>query len=178
MSSLDINYLFATQANGLGGLLCGLVVAFKQAVPEHNIQIPHLPAFRVKRLPSIIFVVHLVLFFTRLIHVSFYIETYGMVASWVFLRYYKVQDGIRGDRSETFSFASFFPDAMEPMLKPLSTVVYRAMVKIKALPPLPPRTLPLDGSDRQRLPSSTRRAPTCTMPSVVVHSRCVRWMSG
>nr|KAJ3422147.1 hypothetical protein HK105_000966 [Polyrhizophydium stewartii] len=137
-ATLDLSFLFGTQANGLGGLLCGLVVAFKQAVPEHTIVLLRL------QLPSIIFVIHLVLFLLGLIHVSFFIETFGMVASWIYIRFYKMQDGIRGDRSETFSFTSFFPDAMQPVLKPISTVVYRFMVKYRLLPPLPGRPLLAD----------------------------------
>lgn len=34
---------------------------------------------------------------------------YGLFISWIYLRFFCVQDGIRGDRSESFSFASFFP---------------------------------------------------------------------
>ncbi|KAJ1342926.1 hypothetical protein BSLG_002583 [Batrachochytrium salamandrivorans] len=138
---MDTKYLFGVQANGLGGLLCGFVVAFKQAVPEHNISLYHIISIRAKHLPSIIFLVHFFLYALGMIHVSFYIEIFGMIASWVYIRYYKVQDGIRGDRSETFSFASFFPDALHPVLKPLSTYTYRFMVKYRLLPPLPAKSI-------------------------------------
>ena len=38
---------------------------------------------------------------------------YGLFISWVYSRFFKIQDGIKGDRSETFSFASFFPEATQ-----------------------------------------------------------------
>jgi hypothetical protein len=38
---------------------------------------------------------------------------YGLFISWIYSRFFRVQDGIRGDRSETFSFASFFPEAAQ-----------------------------------------------------------------
>jgi hypothetical protein len=39
---------FGNQANGMGGLLCALVVGYKQAIPEHNISIFGLMSLRVK----------------------------------------------------------------------------------------------------------------------------------
>jgi hypothetical protein len=38
----------------------------------------------------------------------------GIFSSWIYLRFYKKADSLhRGDRSETFSFASFFPDSLQ-----------------------------------------------------------------
>ncbi|EGF83980.1 hypothetical protein BATDEDRAFT_21613 [Batrachochytrium dendrobatidis JAM81] len=155
-ASLDLQYLFGVQANGLGGLLCGFVVAFKQAVPEHSISVFKLVHIRVKHLPSMIFIAHFILYAIGFIHVALYIETFGMIASWIYIRFYKVQDGIRGDRSETFSFASFFPDAFHSVLKPISTITYRFMVKYHLLPPLPARPV-IGGMDNtpQRLPAGS-----------------------
>lgn len=53
------------------------------------------------------------------------------------MRFYKFHDGVRGDRSEAFSFASFFPDSLSLYLKPLSTSVYRLLVSLHLLPTLP-----------------------------------------
>lgn len=38
---------------------------------------------------------------------------YGLFISWIYARFFKTQDGVKGDRSETFSFASFFPEAVQ-----------------------------------------------------------------
>lgn len=38
----------------------------------------------------------------------------GIVVSWLYLRFYEKQDsGQRGDMSESFSFATFFPELMQ-----------------------------------------------------------------
>ena len=40
-----------------------------------------------------------------------------MIAGWVYLRFYQRQkDGSRGDMAESFSFASFFPEAVKPFV--------------------------------------------------------------
>jgi membrane associated rhomboid family serine protease len=97
---------FATQAAGLSGVLSGLLVAYKQAIPEHR-----LGPLRVKQLPFWYFVLLLALFLARVLHVAVYMAANGMAVAWVYLRFFCTRDG-RGDRSETFSFASFFPDWM------------------------------------------------------------------
>ena len=139
--TLEVKFMFGVQANGLGGLLCGLVVAFKQAVPEHSVEILDIARIRVKRIPSFIFLAHLVLFLCRMIYMSFFMETFGMVAAWIYIRFYKMQDGVKGDRSEAFSFTSFFPDFMEPLIKPVSRSVFNLMVRVKVIPGLQSKTL-------------------------------------
>jgi hypothetical protein len=110
--------------NGLGGFLCGLVVAYKQVIPEHVINVFKRPVIRVKYTPSLIILLHLILFLVGLINITFYMHTSGIVITWIYLRYFKFYNGVRGDRSETFSFASFFPDSFHKSLKPISTATY------------------------------------------------------
>jgi len=38
---------------------------------------------------------------------------YGLSFAWLYSRFIRVQDGIRGDRGENFSFASFFPEFVQ-----------------------------------------------------------------
>jgi hypothetical protein len=124
----------------MGGFLCGLVVAYKQVVPEHTINLFKRPFIRVKHLPSIILLVHLIFFLFGLIFTTFFIHVTGIFCASIYLRFYKAGDlGITGDRSETFSFASFFPDLFHPYIKPVSTFIYTHLVKFNMLPPLAPR---------------------------------------
>jgi membrane associated rhomboid family serine protease len=107
-------YIFDMKSNGMGGFLCGLVVAYKQVVPEHTINLFKRPFIRVKHLPSIILLVHLIFFLFGLIFTTFFIHVTGIFCASIYLRFYKAGDlGITGDRSETFSFASFFPDLFQ-----------------------------------------------------------------
>ena len=46
--TMNTDYLFNVTCNGLGGVLGGLVVAFKQVIPEHRVQVFNQPVARVK----------------------------------------------------------------------------------------------------------------------------------
>lgn len=162
-------YLF-TPIAGLGPFLSSLIVAYKRAIPEHNIKLFHVFTIRAKWLPSLNILLHFVLFVLGMISTLFYNVLVGSVVSWVYIRYYKYHDGVMGDRSETFSFASFFPDSWIGFLKPISTLVYTTLVRFKLLPPLPPRRRPqtIDSSieegskteEQNAVPPPLPRAPT------------------
>jgi hypothetical protein len=38
---------------------------------------------------------------------------FGVIFGWIYLRFFQVRDGAVGDRSEAFSFASFFPEPLQ-----------------------------------------------------------------
>ncbi|KAJ3040014.1 hypothetical protein HDV00_011569 [Rhizophlyctis rosea] len=145
---LNTSYLYL-QANGLGALLTAFLIAFKQIIPEHTLKIASgAVSVRVKHLPSTLLLLITILFIIRLIHVNFFIILSGAVTSWIYLRFYKQQDGnIRGDRSEAFSFVSFWPDFMHPILKPFSSALYAVCIRLKIVP-----KNPQDGA----LPTHTR----------------------
>ena len=103
---------------GLGSLIFGYLIAFKRAVPEHKVILFKSITIRVKvfyiankYLPSILFLVQFALYMVGIIRMTFYTTQFGALVSWIYMRYYKVHDGVYGDRSETFSFVSFFPDS-------------------------------------------------------------------
>ncbi|KAF9360869.1 hypothetical protein BGX26_007286 [Mortierella sp. AD094] len=128
--------LYETQAYGLTAVLSGFLVGFKQLVPEHLVTLWGIFSVRVKTLPML-FAVFMI--FESLItrsQVQLMMAIYGMFISWVYSRFFKSQDGIRGDRSETFSFASFFPEAAQPLVKPLSNIVFGVLVRLRICSPL------------------------------------------
>eukprot|EP01129_Flabellula_baltica_P014054 TRINITY_DN6657_c0_g1_i1.p1 TRINITY_DN6657_c0_g1~~TRINITY_DN6657_c0_g1_i1.p1 ORF type:complete len:291 (-),score=40.28 TRINITY_DN6657_c0_g1_i1:9-881(-) len=49
----------------------------------------------------------------------------GMLTSWIYLRWYQLNDGTRGDLSDEFSFASFFPEFLQPFAKSFSRVIQK-----------------------------------------------------
>ncbi|KAF9323295.1 hypothetical protein BG006_001592 [Podila minutissima] len=128
--------LYGTTAYGMTCVLAGFLVGFKQLVPEHLVTLWGVFSVRVKNLP-IIFASYLIIeaLVTRS-QVQLLMAVYGMLISWVYSRFFKVQDGIRGDRSETFSFASFFPEAVQPPVKTLSNIVFGILVRLKVCSPL------------------------------------------
>lgn len=69
----------------------------------------------------------------------------AFLVSWVYLRFYKLNTldtlpttssaalpstTLRGDASETFSFASFFPDKIQPPIAAASNVIFNLLVKL------------------------------------------------
>lgn len=133
--SFDMTYLYETPIYGLWGLFMAFLVVFKQVVPEHQIRLfQGVLTFRVKRLPLAAFI------FATLIHVLFrqftlfYLTLYGFVSSWIYLRFYRVQDGLKGDRSEAFAFIAFFPEPLQPYMKPVSRALYLLFMNLKIVP--------------------------------------------
>ena len=67
------------------------------------------------------------------------------MTAWIYLRFYKLNtldtlpttssaalptSTLRGDASETFSFASFFPDKIQPPITTAGTVIFDLLVRI------------------------------------------------
>ncbi|KAG0221417.1 hypothetical protein BGX31_009918 [Mortierella sp. GBA43] len=128
--------MYDTQVYGLTAVIGGFLVGFKQLVPEHLITLWGIISVRVKTLP-LIFVLFMI--FTSLIarsQVQLMLAIYGLFISWIYSRFFKVQDGFRGDRSETFSFASFFPEAAQPPVKAVSNLVFGILVRLRICSPL------------------------------------------
>lgn len=57
--------------------------------------------------------------------------SYGALSGWVYLRFYQRHSRGRGDMSDHFAFASFFPEALQPAVGLLAGLVHAALVKIK-----------------------------------------------
>ena len=68
----------------------------------------------------------------------------AFLVSWIYLRFYKVNTldtlpttssavmpstTLRGDASETFSFASFFPDIIQPPITSIGNTIFNLLVK-------------------------------------------------
>ncbi|KXS17552.1 DUF1751-domain-containing protein [Gonapodya prolifera JEL478] len=120
--------LYETQANGLLSISSAFLVAFKNVVPEHRVSFfQDLLSIKVKYLPSIFVVLFLSLMSVGVVHAEGFLVLFGTAISWIYIRFFKRQDGIRGDRSETFSFASFFPELAHPIVKPVSNMVFEIL---------------------------------------------------
>ena len=59
----------------------------------------------------------------------------GTATAWIYLRFYQKKDqGLRGDMSESFAFATFFPEMFQPPLATLGGFTYHLLVSIKVCP--------------------------------------------
>ncbi|KAF9438362.1 hypothetical protein BGZ76_008392 [Entomortierella beljakovae] len=130
------NLIYETKAYGLTAVLAGFLVGFKQLVPEHLVTLWGVFSVRVKTLPMLFISYMIIESLIARSQIHLMLAIYGMLISWVYSRFFKVQDGIHGDRSETFSFASFFPEAAQPPVKAISNVMFGILVRFRICSPI------------------------------------------
>lgn len=127
---------------GSVSLQAGFLVAFKQLVPEHTVTIlKGIVKIRVKHFVSIFLVANTLsgLFFGT--DTALVLAWLGFLTSWTYLRFYKRQPDlsgtstggstIRGDASETFAFAYFWPDLVHPPVAAMSNAIFNALVALR-----------------------------------------------
>ena len=100
---------------------------------------------RVPRFPILHILGVFLLSLTPLLTVaSFLLVTTGFLASWIYLRFYKPAfpdleisqpSSLRGDASETFAFAEFFPEPAKPIISSFSNQVYSILVALRICSP-------------------------------------------
>ncbi|KAG0241565.1 hypothetical protein BGW41_005725 [Actinomortierella wolfii] len=128
--------LMDVRAHGLTCILAGFLVGFKQLVPEHLITIAGALSIRVKSLPLLFIIFMAIIGVVFRTQVQFLMALYGLLISWTFARFIKMTDGAKGDRSETFSLASFFPEFLQPPVKAVSNFFFGLLVKARICSPI------------------------------------------
>ncbi|KAH8701680.1 putative rhomboid family protein [Talaromyces proteolyticus] len=135
-----------TQICGGVALQGSFLVAFKQLVPEHTVTIlKGIIKMRVKHFPAIFLLVNTISGFIFGTDTAAVLSWLGLLTSWTYLRFYKRQPdltgtstnglGLKGDASETFTFASFFPDAVQPPISFVADQIYALLVAMKVVTP-------------------------------------------
>jgi hypothetical protein len=83
-----------------------------------------------KYIPSLVLCVYTLSYVAGFIEGTFFTCLYGLMTTWIYIRFFQVLDGIKGyvnkydvcpakghnsyrDRSETMSFVTFFPDRIQ-----------------------------------------------------------------
>jgi membrane associated rhomboid family serine protease len=134
------HYLFKPFA-GFYGTFGGFTVALKQVNPE-EVRIPTLE-LRNKHIPSLLAFTHLALSFIIPVDYVLYM-LFGIWFAWIYLRWFQRKaEGIYGDQSNEFSFASFFPECFQPAVSKISNIVWilcRAIFCCKCKPSKPQAT--------------------------------------
>ena len=122
------------------------LVAFKQLVPEHTVTIlKGIAKVRVKHFPAMFLVGHTISGFVIGTDTALVLAWAGFFTSWTYLRFFKKQTDfsstgageiiIKGDASETFAFAYFWPDIVQPPIAALADGIYNALVALRILTP-------------------------------------------
>ena len=120
------------------------LVAFKQLVPEHTVTVfKGLIKMRVKHFPALFLLLNTVSGIAFGTDTAATLAWLGLLCSWIYLRFYRRQpdlsgtstEGIKGDASETFSFACFFPDVVQPPIALVTDAIYKVLVAVRICTP-------------------------------------------
>ncbi|KAL8689658.1 MAG: hypothetical protein Q9218_004720 [Villophora microphyllina] len=155
LASLVYVFLFALGRNdrlalvviqGSVALQGAFLVAFKQLVPEHTVTIlKGAIKIRVKHFPSLFLVANTLSGIILGTDTALVLAWVGFLTSWTYLRFYKLQpdlstastgnNQLRGDASETFAFAYFWPDAVQPLVAAIADGIYNALIALRVCTP-------------------------------------------
>ncbi|KAI9617415.1 hypothetical protein KEM48_004868 [Puccinia striiformis f. sp. tritici PST-130] len=127
-------FLYGSSYRGMMALHAGFLVAFTQLIPEHQVQLFGVIKVRVKNLPMIY------VGFSNVMCILGYQSPFiliqmGWLSSWYYLRFIRWNESgeFRGDRSETFAFAMWFPSFIQPLVRKLTDIGFAIAVKCKIL---------------------------------------------
>jgi membrane associated rhomboid family serine protease len=109
--------LLFSEYGGFHGNLAGLLVALKQVMPENEVTLFGFVKLKIKHLPVLYVVLSTVasaVLGGALNTVPFIL--FGAYAAWVYLRFFQQKPdlALKGDPSDEFRFASFFPEMVQP----------------------------------------------------------------
>ncbi|KAH6900178.1 eukaryotic integral membrane protein-domain-containing protein [Thelonectria olida] len=135
-----------TVISGTIPIQIAFLVAFSQLVPAHTVTLFRgILSLRVPRFPLVYIGIVFLLSLTPLLNrASFWLAVFGFITSWTYLRFYKTvfpdlessqPASLRGDASETFAFAEFFPGPAKPVVAALSDQVFGALVAMRVCTP-------------------------------------------
>lgn len=168
VASFHLAYLFAIRIHGGLGFLGGVLVALKQTMGDSTVL--KVPQVRMKAVPMLLLLLLALLRLATLVE-SNVLASYGfgLLSSWVYLRFYQRHSRGRGDMSDHFAFATFFPEILQPVVGLVANLVHGILVKVKVCRKTVKRydvgapssiTISLPGTD----PQDAERRRYCSLP--------------
>lgn len=136
----DAIYLYGVTIYGLTGYLAAVCVSVKQLLPESVVFSTALFKLKNNHVPLASFVFAWFLYLLNLTSgVSVITLFYGLIVGWIYLRFLQFHptNRTRGDLSDTFSFYTFFPNVLQPIVFLLSSFIHSAAVKCRIIPNYP-----------------------------------------
>ena len=135
----------ATISGGIA-LQASFLVSFKQLVPEHTVNLLKVIRMRVKHFPALFLLVNTISGLVFGTETALFLAWFGFLVSWTYLRFYRTSPvlttatggesaSVKGDASDTFAFAYFFPEAIHPFIAPVATAVYNILVALRICTP-------------------------------------------
>lgn len=143
---MDNSFRALTPITGAITLQAAFLVAFKQLVPEHTVSIyKGMIKMRVKHFPAVFLLLNTVSGIIIGTDTAMFLSWYAFVTTWVYLRFFKRQldtdsvgtSGVdmKGDASETFAFATFFPNAIQPPIASICNQIYILFCSMRVITP-------------------------------------------
>ncbi|XP_068109105.1 transmembrane protein 115 [Hyperolius riggenbachi] len=130
-ASSDLHFLFSAQVHGFPAFAGAVLVAHKQTIGDGLVDSQRW----VRLLPQLALLGVTVLTVAGLIPSPMLVGySLGMVSGWVYLRFYQRHSRGRGDMSDHFSFASFFPGPLQPAAALLGNLLHISLVKLRLCP--------------------------------------------
>ncbi|XP_030062041.1 transmembrane protein 115 [Microcaecilia unicolor] len=130
VATFNLAYLFMVRIHGVLGFLGGVLVALKQTTGDSIVL--KVPQIRMKVVPMLLLLVLAVLRIATLIECNRLASYgFGVLSSWVYLRFYQRHSRGRGDMSDHFAFATFFPEILQPVVGLVASLVHRVLVKVR-----------------------------------------------
>lgn len=128
----NTEFLFDVHIHGLAGYIAGVSVAVKQIMPDLVIAKTPLGKISNRNVPLSVFFMSVILKLIGLVDGTYPTMFFnGLLVSWIYLRFYqKHTNGSRGDMADYFTFASFFPNVIQPPIAIVSNSIYGCFVKI------------------------------------------------
>lgn len=133
----DDVYLYGVKIYGMSGYLAALSVAAKQLMPDSVLIASSIGKMKQDNVPLSALALALFLYLFNLISgMSVVTCMYGLLMAWLYLRFFQFHptNGTRGDLSESFAFATFFPNVLQPPIAIISNMVYEFLVKLHVCP--------------------------------------------
>ncbi|KAI1376045.1 DUF1751-domain-containing protein [Hypoxylon crocopeplum] len=135
-----------TTISGTIPVQISFLVAFSQLVPAHTVTLFRgILSMRVPRFPLIYIGLVIALSLTPLLSIaSLFLAIFGLLASWTYLRFFKTvfpdldssqPTSMRGDASETFAFAEFFPGPAKPFIRAITDAIFNLLVAMRICTP-------------------------------------------
>jgi hypothetical protein len=137
-----LTYYSHTTISGGIAIQAGFLVSFKQLVPEHTVAIAKgLVRMRVKHFPAIFLLANTISGIILGTETAMFLAYFGFMTAWVYLRFFRISPSLvssatgdgsvtRGDASDTFAFAHFFPEPIHTPLAAVTDGVYNAIVAL------------------------------------------------
>ncbi|XP_054721370.1 transmembrane protein 115-like [Uloborus diversus] len=129
----DPRYLFSVHIHGLAGYCAAVSVAVKQIMPDHILLSLPCGKLRNRNVPLCVLLLSLILWSLNVIRGTYPVMfSTGLLSAWIYLRFYQHHsNGTVGDMADGFTFASFFPNVIQPPLIVLGNAVFEFLVYIR-----------------------------------------------